>query len=57
MSKFPADLHQLSNAKKNCEVAILMCVLGVDGGCASMSGEVVVVVAVVMVVVGYWWVA
>jgi hypothetical protein len=58
--KFPADSHQLSNAKNGCKVAILMCVLGVDGGGASVSGEVVVLVVVVGgggVVVGYWWVA
>ena len=51
---------------KNCfKVAILICVIGVDGGCDSISGEVVVVVSVVVVVVvvgggvvvGYWWVA
>ena len=48
-SKSPADLHQLSNAKKCSKVAILMCVHGVDGDGASVSGEVAVVV-----VVGGW---
>ena len=44
---------------------MFMCVLGVDGGGASISGEVLVVVVVGVVVVvvrgdvmvGYWWVA
>ena len=50
----------MSNAKNCCKVVILICVIGVDGGDASISGEVVVVVVVVVkvvVVVGYWWVA
>ena len=64
MGMFPADLHQLTNAKNSCKVAIFMCFLGVDGGGASISGEVVVMVVVVVVVlvrggvvIGYWWVA
>ena len=49
-SKFPADSHQLTNAKNCCKVAIFMCFLGVDGGGAIISGEVVVMVVMVVVV-------
>jgi hypothetical protein len=47
--------------RKNLPIAILICVIGVDGGGASISGEVVVVVVVVVVVLvgncgdGGWW--
>ena len=41
----------MSNAKNCCKVAIFICVLGVDGVGASISGEVVVMVVVVVVVV------
>ena len=42
----------MSNAKNCCKVAILICVIGVDGGGASISVEVVVVVVVVILVIG-----
>ena len=47
-SKFLEDWHQLCNATNCCKVAILMCVLGVEGGGDSISGEVKVVVVVVL---------
>ena len=49
----------MQKISKCFRIAILKCVLGVDGGGASCGGDVVVVlmvaVVVVVVVVVYWW--